>query len=337
MKIVFAGTPEVAAIVLKRLLEEKTRHKLVSVLTQPDRPSGRGHKMLPSPVKALALEHGLPVHQPLRLREPLIQDILRAEAPDLIIVVAYGLMIPQAVLDLPRFGCWNLHFSLLPRWRGASPIQRAIEAGDTETGVSLMQMDAGLDTGPILLQTRLPLSSEVSSGELHVLLAEAGASLLIKGLALQAESRLFPQAQAETGLTYAAKLSKEEACITWSDSAALIARKVRAFHPWPMAYTLWGKEIIRIGAARALSRAEFDGLQVDDLHSSRDKNLNSLSSFNNFHPSALPGELALLTPHRVGIMTGEGVLELLSVQRPGGKMMPIAVFLNGQPDFFKHS
>lgn len=230
MRIVFAGTPEFA---VPSLRAAAAKDEVVAVLTQPDRPAGRGRAPTPSAVKQEALRLGLPVQQPERLRDPQVQAWLRALAPDLMVVVAYGLLLPQAVLDIPVYGCWNVHASLLPRWRGAAPIQRAIEAGDRETGVCLMQMEKGLDTGPVLLSQAIPIGPDETAGELHDRLAELGARVLADGLGLlRAGLRPQPQPQPDTGATYAHKLDKHEARLDWTQPAQVLANKVRAFQPW---------------------------------------------------------------------------------------------------------
>lgn len=307
MKLVFAGTPGIAATVLKHLLVSK--QEILAVLTQPDRPSGRGQKLLPSPVKELALSHQLPVYQPLSLKEPEIQKLLKDYQADLMIVVAYGLIIPQAVLDIPKFGCWNVHVSLLPRWRGAAPIQRAIEAGDSETGVTLMQMDKGLDTGPILLQEKLAITPDMTGGLLHDVLAEMGAKLLLKGLKLKLEESLLLMQQPETGMTYAAKLSKSESQIDWSQSATEIECKIRAFNPWPICFTTYNDEPIRIWKAHVTNASKMVSKHV--------------------------GQIISITSESLEIQTGRGVLEILEIQRPAGKILSMQTFLNGHLDFFK--
>ena len=302
MKLIFAGTPEIAATVLERLLA--TEHEVCAVLTQPDRPSGRGQKMVSSPAKALALAHSIPVHQPLSLKEPEIQQILKAYQADLMIVVAYGLIVPQSVLDIPRLGCWNVHVSLLPRWRGAAPIQRAIEAGDLVTGVTIMQMDKGLDTGAILLQESVAITPKMTAGELHDLLAVKGAALLTQALVQQPD--LLPQAQSAEGMTYAAKLSKDEAQIDWNKTALAIDCLVRAFNPWPICFTHYQGQIVRVLKARLVEGKK------DQV-----------------------GKIVYTTDEAIGVQTGEGVLEILSVQLPGGKALDMKTFFNGRRDFFK--
>ncbi len=301
MRLVFAGTPEIAAVVLQRLLNAS--HEICAVLTQPDRPAGRGQKELASPVKQLAEAQGIPVHQPTSLKQSEIQDALKNYQADLMIVVAYGLIIPQVVLDIPALGCWNVHVSLLPRWRGAAPIQRAIEAGDAQTGVTIMQMDKGLDTGPILLQEAVAITPTMTAGQLHDLLAIKGADLLLEALA----SQPLPQAQPLEGVTYAAKLSKEEARIDWSKSALQIDCAIRAFNPWPIAFADYEGQRLRIFKARAVFGAG----------------------------CAQPGEIIAIHEDRIVIQTAEGQLDILSLQLPGGKVLDTGVFLRGRPDFFK--
>ena len=233
MKIVFAGTPEFAVPALRAAAGKA---EVVAVYTQPDRPSGRGRVLTPSPVKRAAQDMGFPVLQPDTLRAAEVQEALRALKPDLMVVVAYGLLLPQAVLDIPVDGCWNVHASLLPRWRGAAPIQRAIEAGDTETGVCLMRMEKGLDTGPVLLEQRTPIGEQETGGELHDRLAALGAQVLADGLGLlRVGIQPVARAQPAEGVTYARKLDKAEARLDWREAAPVLANRVRAFNPWPMA------------------------------------------------------------------------------------------------------
>ncbi len=302
MKLIFAGTPEIAAVVLERLLQ--TEHQICAVLTQPDRPAGRGQKSLASPVKILAEAKQIPIHQPLSLKAPEIQQTLQAYDADLMIVVAYGLIVPQAVLDIPRLGCWNIHVSLLPRWRGAAPIQRAIEAGDTETGVTIMQMDKGLDTGPILLQEAVSITPTMTGGELHDLLAERGAECLLQ--ALKQQAALEPQVQPTEGMTYAAKLTKEEACIDWQQPATTLDCKIRAFHPWPICFTHYEGQVLRILKARVGQAGP-----------------------------GVAGTIMQVGPEALTVQTGEGRLDILSLQLPGSKALEVKVFLQGRRDFFK--
>lgn len=304
MKIIFAGTPDIAATILTGLLGSE--HQVIAVLTQPDRPCGRGQKVVASPVKTLALQHNISVYQPEKLSEPDIQDKLKAMQADLMVVVAYGLIIPQAVLDIPRLGCWNVHVSLLPRWRGAAPIQRAIEAGDTQTGVTLMQMDKGLDTGPILLQEKVTIGQDMTSRELHDLLAAKGSDLLLQGLNLQLQNKLTATSQPNENISYAHKITKEEARIDWSEPAAVIECKIRAFNPWPVAYTTYNDQVIRLWQAKAI---------------------------NHERPIHI-GQIQYIRQDAIGIATGEGILEILELQLAAGKRLPVTTFLNGHRDFF---
>ncbi len=301
LRLVFAGTPEFA---VPSLRAAAAHGELVGVYTQPDRPAGRGRALTASPVKQAAQAFGVPVLQPETLRDVAAQQTLRALAPDLLIVVAYGLILPKAVLAIPRYGCWNVHASLLPRWRGAAPIQRAIEAGDSETGVCLMQMARGLDTGPVLLQRSTPITDSDSSGSLHDRLAELGAQVLGDGLALlRAGGHPQATAQPEAGVTYAHKLDKAEARLDWSQPATVLARKVRAFNPWPIAEAELAGERVRIHAAVALSDST----------------------------SAAPGTVVQAGRDGIDVACGEGVLRLLSLQRDGGKALSAREYLNARP------
>ncbi|MGQ9424829.1 methionyl-tRNA formyltransferase [Gilvimarinus sp. F26214L] len=253
MRVVFAGTPDFAAEYLAALLD--TEHEVVAVYTQPDRPAGRGKKLSPSPVKALALDHGVPVYQPATLRDAAAQRELGELSPDVMVVVAYGLILPQAVLDLPRYGCLNVHASLLPRWRGAAPIQRAIEAGDRETGITIMQMDAGLDTGAMLAVARCPIEENDTAGSLFQKLAALGRDPLLSVLRALPDGTLVPTAQDDSLATYAKKIDKTEAAVDWRDDAALIDRKVRAFNPFPAAHTQLGGQRVKIYGGHPVDRA----------------------------------------------------------------------------------
>ena len=294
MKLIFAGTPEFAAQALAALIA--AGHQLALVLTQPDRPSGRGMALRPSPVKTLALEHGIEVFQPPTLRDAAAQARLQAVGADAMIVAAYGLILPQAVLDLPRFGCINIHASLLPRWRGAAPIQRAILAGDAESGVCIMQMEAGLDTGPVLLSAALPIAEDETAGSLHDRLAELGARLIVAALE---KLPLAALPQADEGVTYAAKIEKSEALLDWNLSAQQLARQVRAFNPFPGALATLGKLSVKVWRARAEAG------------------------------EGSPG--TILASDRAGILVacGEGVLRLTELQKAGGKRLSAAQFLAG--------
>ena len=254
MRIVFAGTPEFAVPPLAALCA--SRHEVVGVLTQPDRPAGRGRKLTTSAVKDFALQQGLPIAQPQTLRSAEGRESLADWQPDVLVVVAYGLILPSEVLSMPRFGCLNIHASLLPRWRGAAPIQRAILAGDEYTGVTLMQMDAGLDTGPMLLQRRVAIGADVDSAALHATLAQVGAEALLETLDGLETGTLAAQPQPSSGVTYAAKIDKAEARIDWQHDAIDIARRVRAFRPWPIAETSQRGEQVRIHEAVVIGDAE---------------------------------------------------------------------------------
>lgn len=300
MRIIFAGTPDFAAASLAALLAAK--HQVVAVYSQPDRPSGRGRKLTASPVKQLALEHHIPVEQPLNFKDPLDRQRLADYQADVMVVVAYGLILPQAILDTPKYGCLNIHASLLPRWRGAAPIQRAILAGDTETGVCIMQMAAGLDTGPVLKRVSLPIASDDTAQSLHDKLATSGAETLLSTLdnleALQAQA----VAQDDSQTCYADKLQKAEAIIDWQQSAVRIDRQIRAFNPWPVAQTLWRGETMRIWSAQ-LSDAALTGQ---------------------------PGEIVRVDRDALLVATGNGVLRIEQIQLPGKRSMAVADLLNSQ-------
>lgn len=248
MRIVFAGTPEFAAEHLKALLASP--YEVVAVYTQPDRPAGRGQKLMPSPVKQLALENGITVLQPPTLRNEDAQAELAALKPDLMVVVAYGLILPQVVLDIPRLGCINSHASLLPRWRGAAPIQRAVQAGDAESGVTVMRMEAGLDTGPMLLKVSTPISADDTGGSLHDRLAQMGPPAVIEAIAGLDAGTLEGEVQDDSLATYAHKLNKDEARIDWSQPAEVLERLVRAFFPWPICHSTLNGEAVKVLAAQ---------------------------------------------------------------------------------------
>jgi methionyl-tRNA formyltransferase len=253
LRVAFAGTPDFAVPTLRALADSP--HALVGVLTQPDRPAGRGRELRGGPVKRLAQELNLPLSQPPTLHSPEARAALASWAADALVVVAYGLILPPAVLALPRLGCINVHASLLPRWRGAAPVQRAILAGDAETGITVMQMDAGLDTGPILAQQSLPIDRQASAQQLLERLAALGAGLLLTTLGQAQEGLLHPRTQPDQGVVYAAKIDKAEARIDWGRGAEQIARQVRAFNAWPVAHTLWQGQQLRIWEACALGEA----------------------------------------------------------------------------------
>ena len=302
MRIVFAGTPEFA---VPSLRVAAARGEVVAVYTQPDRPAGRGRGLTASPVKQEAQRLGLPVRQPQTLRTVEARHALRALQPDLMVVVAYGLLLPPKVLATPAFGCWNVHASLLPRWRGAAPIQRAIEAGDAETGVCLMQMEQGLDTGPVLLSQSTPIGPEETGGQLHARLADLGAQVLADGLALlRAGMRPAPQPQPDAGATYAHKLDKAEARLDWSRPADELARKVRAFDPWPVAEGELAGERVRVHGAVALALA---------------------------HAMA-PGTVLHAGRDGIDVACGSGALRIRALQRAGGKVVTAADYLNARGD-----
>jgi len=302
LRIVFAGTPEFA---VPSLVAAAQRNEVVAVYTQPDRPAGRGRALQASPVKREALKRGLPVLQPESLKTELSRDALRALKPDVVVVVAYGLLLPQAILDIPRFGCWNVHASLLPRWRGAAPIQRAIEAGDLETGACLMQMEKGLDTGPVLLTQRLGIGVNETAGQLHDRLATLGAQVLADGLGLlRAGMRPVAQPQPAEGATYARKLEKTEARLDWTQPAAVLARKVRAFDPWPIAEGELAGEIVRLHGAIAIDAVA----------------------------SAAPGSVLKADRDGIDVACGDGALRIRVLQRAGGKAITAADYLNARRD-----
>lgn len=322
MKIVFAGTPEFAAVALERLIAAGFEVPLV--LTQPDRPAGRGMKLQASPVKQCALEHGIPVSQPRSLRldgkypedAAAAREALLASGADAMVVAAYGLILPQWVLDWPRLGCLNIHASLLPRWRGAAPIHRAIEAGDAQTGVTIMQMDAGLDTGDMLLMEALPISEQDTTAALHDRLAQLGGRLIVEALELAACGGLTPTRQPGEGVTYAHKIDKAESAIDWRDHARVISRRVRAFDPFPGATTTFHGETIKIWSCEALA----------EMESAWEAPAKSGSGRHNVDV----GQILAITPQGIDVACGESsVLRLTLLQRAGGKRLAFADFLRG--------
>ncbi|MDF2183615.1 methionyl-tRNA formyltransferase [Grimontia hollisae] len=305
LKIVFAGTPDFAARHLAALLS--SHHEVVAVYTQPDRPAGRGKKLTASPVKLLAQEHGIPVYQPASLKAEEAQQELAAIGADIMVVVAYGQLLPKAVLDTPRLGCINVHGSILPRWRGAAPIQRAIWAGDTQTGVTIMQMDEGLDTGDMLKIATLDIDAKETSATLYERLAELGPQALVACLGDIASGNAVAEKQNDELANYAKKLSKEEAQIDWSMSAVAIERCIRAFTPWPMSHFSVADNNIKIWDA-----------DVEEENSDE-----------------APGTILSADKKGIRVATGEGVLRLLSIQPPGKKAMSAADILNSRRDWFE--
>lgn len=304
MNILFAGTPEFACPALQWLIEH---HRPVAVLTQPDRPAGRGRKLTPSPVKQLAIQAGVQVLSPTTLKNETAQAELHELQPDLLITAAYGLLLPKAVLDLPAFGCWNLHASLLPRWRGASPIQQAILAGDAETGISLMQMDEGLDTGDVLMMRSTAIQPDETAGELQQRLSGLAAEMLAEGLQALQENRLPPaQEQDETHATHAPRIRKSDALIDWTLSAETLARQVRGYNPWPVSHGTIDNEPVRVFKARALTPdvAETLGQPGQIIHSDRSEQLR--------------------------IACGQGVLQIDEIQSPGRRRMPADEWLRAR-------
>lgn len=300
MRIVFAGTPDFATPCLQTLIDGP--HEIAAVYTQPDRPAGRGRKLTASPVKQCAIQHGLSVYQPTSIKTDEALDELAGMQPDLMVVVAYGLILPKAVLKIPRLGCINVHASLLPRWRGAAPIQRAIQAGDCETGVTLMQMDEGLDTGDILLASSCPINPAETSGSLHDKLAELGAELLARGVNTIQAGELRPRPQPEEGVTYAHKLSKSEAQIVWSTDAKTIEQQIRAFNPWPVAFSQLDDENVRLWEATAT-----------DEPSSQE-----------------PGVITNCSEEGIDVACGKGSVRLLRLQWPGGRALTAAEASHGR-------
>lgn len=301
LRIIFAGTPDFAAVALKALLDSP--HEVVAVYTQPDRPAGRGRKLKPGPVKALALQHNIPVCQPMSLKAEQEQDELKKWQADVMVVAAYGLILPEAVLRIPRHGCLNIHASLLPRWRGAAPIQRAILAGDEETGVTIMQMDVGLDTGDMLLKETCPIETSDTAQSLHDRLADIGASTLLKVLNLLPDG-LQPEPQDENQSCYAKKLDKAEARLDWNQPARQLARQVQAFNPWPVAQTRLDDKVIRVWQAEPFAT----------------------------QTHAKPGTLLKSDKTGFDVACAQGILHITLLQLPGGKAMDAAALLNGHPD-----
>jgi methionyl-tRNA formyltransferase len=298
LNIVFGGTPDFAVPALEALIA--AGHHIVAVYTQPDRPAGRGQLLTQSPVKETALRHGLNVEQPVTLRDPAAAQRLLSFQPDVMVVVAYGLILPTAILEVPRLGCVNIHGSILPRWRGAAPIHRALLAGDRTTGVSIMCMDAGLDTGPVLSVHETPIGEHETAASLHDRLAALGAEALVATLEKFASGALVPRAQSTTGVTYAHKIRKEEARLDWRRSAVELHAQVRAFNPWPVAETLWQGRQLRVWEAVPIRVETHDA----------------------------PGKIMSADANGIVVATGDGALSLLRVQLAGRKQMSAHEFLN---------
>jgi methionyl-tRNA formyltransferase len=301
MKIVFAGTPLFAACALEALLAAQENFQIVAAYTQPDRPAQRGQKLTPSAVKTLALAHNVPVFQPQTLRNAEAQAELAALKPDLMIVAAYGLILPQAVLDIPRLGCLNIHGSILPRWRGAAPIHRAIEAGDAETGVGIMRMEAGLDTGAVLYELRTPIAETDTTGTLHDTLAALGAQAIVHVVRGLARGETFPETpQANEGVTYAHKIKNEEAAIDWSLPATQLARKIRAFNPNPGCVAKIAGETVKVWEARVVEGR------------------------------GAPGAVLRADKNGLLIACGETALEMVTLQKPGKNKVAAAAYAMGR-------
>ena len=304
LRIIFAGTPDFAARHLNALLSSE--HQIVGVFTQPDRPAGRGKKLMPSPVKVLAEEKGIPVFQPVSLRPQENQQLVADLQADIMVVVAYGLILPKAVLEMPRLGCLNVHGSLLPRWRGAAPIQRALWAGDRETGVTIMQMDVGLDTGDMLYKLSCPITAEDTSATLYDKLAQLGPQGLLATLTHIATGTATREVQDEEQVTYAEKLSKEEALLDWSLSAAQLERCIRAFNPWPMSYFVIDDQPVKVWKASVI----------------------------NTQAKAEPGTIIEANKQGIQVATAQGILNLESLQPAGKKAMNTQDLLNSRREWF---
>ncbi|MDY7562533.1 methionyl-tRNA formyltransferase [Pseudomonas sp. 10B1] len=302
LRIVFAGTPEFAAEHLQALLDSP--HQVIAVYTQPDRPAGRGQKLMPSPVKQLAEQHGIVVLQPPTLRNAEAQAEMASLKPDLLVVVAYGLILPQVVLDIPRLGCINSHASLLPRWRGAAPIQRAVEAGDAESGVTVMRMEAGLDTGPMLLKVITPITAEDTGGTLHDRLAKLGPLAVLQAISGLTDGTLLGEVQDDALATYAHKLNKDEARIDWSRPAIELERLIRAFNPWPISHSTLNGESLKVLSA--------------SLHEGQ----------------GTPGEILSASKDGLIVACGQNALRLTRLQLPGGKALNFADLFNSRREKF---
>lgn len=306
LRIIFAGTPKFAVPTLKKLIASE--YHVAGVYTQPDRPAGRGQQIQASPIKQLAMTHQLPIFQPKTLRDIDAQNQMRTLHADIMVVVAYGLILPESVLKIPRLGCVNLHPSLLPRWRGAAPIPRTIEAGDAETGITIMQMDKGMDTGPIIKQEKMPLTGFETSQSLNDIFSERGAELMLEALHTLENHTACLSAQDPDWATYAHKIEKKEAVIDWQQPAIAIANKIRAFNPWPVTQTTFAKQVLRIWSAKAIDETT----------------------------TQAPGSIIRVEKEVFFVATGNGVLQVTSVQLPGKKRMIATDFINGYLSQWQH-
>lgn len=304
LKIIFAGTPDFAAKHLQALIG--SHHQVIAVFTQPDRPAGRGNKITASPVKQLAQSHNIPVYQPATLKKEENQKVIQELNADIMIVVAYGLILPQAVLNLPKLGCLNVHGSLLPRWRGAAPIQRACWAGDTETGVTIMQMDAGLDTGDMLFKVTCPITNNDTSASLYDKLAQLGPDALLETLTLITTGKVIAQKQEQSLVTYAEKLSKQEAKLDWQLSAEQLERCIRAFNPWPISYFEISGEPIKVWQANVIHQ----------------------------NSQQAPGTILQASKEGIQVATANGIINLTQLQPAGKKPMSAADVLNSRQSWF---
>lgn len=302
LRVVFAGTPEFAAVALQALIESD--HQVVGVLTQPDRPAGRGRALKASPVKLLAEKHGIAVQQPKSLREPDSVAQLNTFEFDVMVVAAYGLILPANVLSMPALGCLNIHGSLLPRWRGAAPVQRALLAGDAESGVCIMKMDEGLDTGDVISRAVIALHDNMTGGELHDALARLGADTLVESLTPYCSGSLTAETQSESGVSYAEKLNKAEAALDFSEPALHLHRKIQAFNPWPVC------DAMMEGVRYRIWRSLFDGQA-------------------SVPASAVPGQVLSCTEQSIQVATADGVLSIIEIQKPGKKPMSAGEFTRG--------
>ncbi|CAB1277298.1 methionyl-tRNA formyltransferase [Candidatus Nitrosacidococcus tergens] len=301
LKIFFAGTPEFAAIILQRIIESD--YRVYGIYTQPDRPSGRGQRLTPSPVKKVGITHNIPIYQPKTLKDKSIQDQFKALTPDILIVAAYGLILPLSILNTPLLGCINVHASLLPRWRGAAPIQRALLAGDKETGVSIMKMDVGLDTGSVIRMNTYAIQKTDTAATIHDHLAELGAESLLACLPMQVENKCSYTPQNEAQACYAPKITKEEAFLNWNQSAVLLDRKVRAFNPWPVAKIQIQDQVLKVWEATVLENSRLTP----------------------------PGTILRADKLGIDIATGEGILRLLKIQPAGKRVMAAQDYINAHP------